>query len=458
MFPLIIILPLIFGVLCSVISYGRLVWSLTLIVSVFVLISSVYCAVYVYEHGSIVYHMGGWPPPYGIEFRIDLFSSIFLVLISAIATATMPYALVSIELQIPKKKVASFYTCFLLCFAALLGMVSSNDIFNIYVFLELSSLASYSLIGMGKGRAAHSAFEYLIAGTVGATFYLFGVGLLYMITGTLNISDLQIKLVELKDSKVITLGMISIFTGLSVKAALFPFYKWMIGAYSNAPCYISVFFSAVVTKTAIYLMIRLLFSVFKDCIGFLAISDMLHVLSLCAIVIGALFALRETNIMRVLTYSSVSQIGYIMLSVSLNSPEALTGGVMHLIFHSIAKSSLFMLTQLKKTKFSMGALIILSCSMIGVPVTAGFVSKWYIMSAVIKSANIFSILAMMCGSVMTFLYMWRSVVEIPWQGRETNKIMLISPCFLIAGLLVLGVCGHLLFDVVHTASTRLFYS
>ncbi|MBQ4875294.1 MAG: cation:proton antiporter [Rickettsiaceae bacterium H1] len=452
-FSLIVILPLIASLLCSVFTYPRLVWLLTFLVSAVVFALSMYYLIFVYQNGAISYHMGGWQPPYGIEFKIDLLSAVFLTLISAIAFISLPFALLSVEQEIPRKKIGSFYTCFLLCLTGFFGMVISHDVFNIYVFLELSSLTSYSLIAMGNFRAANSAFEYLIIGTVGATFYLFGIGLLYMMTGTLNISDLCNKLSLISGDGVVTLGMIFVFIGLGIKTALFPFHQWLIKSYRDAPCYISAFFAATATKVAIYLMIRFTFDVFGyDANFFTGVNNVLYLLSLFAVIFGSVFALCKKSIIDILPYSSVSQIGYIILGISLNSPTSLTAALLHLMFHSIAKAGLFMVAQLERNRLStVFILVVLGSSLIGIPFTAGFVSKWYLLLSAIYSGKILAVVVIALGSVITFLYMWKIITDFKGYNvaEKGNAIMLLSPLILTMLILLFGMFNETVFRLIN---------
>ena len=451
--PLIIIIPLISGLFCSVIPNRKIAWLFTFLTSAGVLAISIYHFFLVYNYGSISYYLGGWKPPYGIEFKIDLLSSIFLVLISAITFITMPFAFFSVEQEIPKNKINSFYSCVLLCLVGLLGMLISHDVFNIYVFLELSSLTSYSLIAMGRNsRAPNAAFEYLIIGTIGATFYLFGIGLIYMMTGTLNISNLNSKLLLLQDNQVITLGIIFIFIGLGLKAALFPFHKWLVNTYSTAPSYISTLFSATTTKVAIYLMIRFTFSVFNNNIH---ITSVLQITSLFAIIAGSIFALRAKEIFSILPYSSISQIGYIIFGISLNSKLAITASILHLIFHSITKPIFFMLTQFENNKLIMVMLSVASFSLIGIPITAGFISKWYLIISAAQSSSFLSISIIAIGSVMTFFYLWNIGERIQFNKQQLNKIALLSPLILTILILIFGIYSKPLFDMLNLAITNI---
>ncbi|MCW8889945.1 MAG: proton-conducting transporter membrane subunit, partial [Sedimenticola sp.] len=188
---LLVVIPLLAAPIVAVLPRARMAWLLTLLVTVtsFVLAGVQLSAVV--GNGLISYELGGWAPPWGIEYRIDALNALVALIISGIAAVTVPYALLSAEKEIAAGKLPLFYSAFLLCFAGLLGITQTGDIFNVFVFLEISSLSSYALISLGRKRQAlTSAYQYLIMGTLGATFFLIGVGLIYSVTGTLNMMDL----------------------------------------------------------------------------------------------------------------------------------------------------------------------------------------------------------------------------------------------------------------------------
>ncbi len=403
-----------------------------------------------YHHHDIHYYLGGWNPPYGIEFKADLLSAVFTTLISVVTVISMPFAFSTVQSEIPKNKISTFYTCFLLCFTGTLGITISNDIFNIYVFLELFAISAYSLLSMGCKHSANAAFEYLIIGTIASTFYLLGIGLLYMMTGTLNISDMQSKLLALSDNRVVILGAILIFTGLIIKSALFPLHRWLIDAYTYSPSYITVFCSGVATKVSTYLIIRFIYSVFNTNIP---IHNILYPLSLCAIISGSLLALRQTNIRKALSYSSISQIGYIMLAISLNSSIALTTAILHIIFHSLTKPGLFCLTQLnKQNPLTMIMLGILSASLIGIPLTGAFVSKWYLVTSTAALGNYFTVAIITLGSLLTFFYTWGIIENIKWSpATSQSHSMIISPIVFTALIVALGFYSTPLYQIINLA-------
>ena len=328
---LLIVLPLLGAVLAAFLRRSGPSFALTLLVSWILPIIAGALLWQVLQAGPISYAMGGWEPPWGIELRIDALNAFVLLLISTIGAVTMPFARRSIALEVEEGKQAWFYCMYLLCLTGLLGIAATGDAFNAFVFMEISSLATYVLIALGNDRRALlAAFQYLIMGTIGATFYVIGVGLLYLLTGSLNMVDIAARLGDTapRQMPAIAAALAFITVGISLKLALFPLHAWLPNAYAYSPAWVTAFLSATATKVAIYLLIRYHFSVFGGAIDFAAlpVGDIMIVLSLAAMFLASLIAVFQNDLKRMLAYSSVAQIGYITLGIGLANQAGLTGG------------------------------------------------------------------------------------------------------------------------------------
>jgi len=195
--------------------------------------------------GTISYAIGNWPPPWGIEYRVDAVNSFLLVLVSGMAAVVLPYSRASVEAEVPDSQHYLFYTMFALCLAGLLGITITGDAFNVFVFLEVSSLSTYVLIALGRDRRALLAsYQYLIMGTIGATFIVIGVGLLYLMTGTLNLADMAHRLADVEGTRPVLAALAFLTVGISLKLALFPLHQWLPNAYTYAPSAVSAFLAA----------------------------------------------------------------------------------------------------------------------------------------------------------------------------------------------------------------------
>ena len=322
-------------------------------------------------------------------------------------------------------------------------MALTGNIFNIFVFLEISSLSSYTLIGLGRGRrAVRAAYSYLVMGTIGGTFFLIGVGLLYQVTGTLNIADMASLLSPILSSGEGLRGVFVAFAflvvGLSIKLAVFPLHQWLPNAYTYAPAKVSAFLAATATKVSFYVLLRVVFGVFGAAFvfGTLKLHFLLVPLSLAAMFAGSLAAIYQTDIKRLLAYSSIAQIGYMTLGLSTNTELGLTGCVVHLFNHGVMKGGLFLVvacvvfrigsTRLddwagigRRMPWTMAAFVVGGLSLIGVPGTVGFVSKWYLVLGALEAEWYFAAVLILMSSLLAVVYVWR-VIEIAW-FREPSE-------------------------------------
>ena len=437
-----VVVPLIGALLSGLLRRGTTAWALALLVSWTMPVIAVALLLQVLASGPISYHLGGWAPPWGIEYRVDLLNAFILVLVSGVAAVMMPFARRSVAAEVDSDKQAWFYTMYLLCLTGLLGITVTGDAFNIFVFLEISSLSTYVLIALSKDRRALvAAYQYLIMGTIGATFYVIGVGLLYLVTGSLNILDIAERLgpIAAANSRPVLAALAFLTVGISLKLALFPLHVWLPNAYAYAPSFATAFLAATATKVAIYVLLRLFFSVFGVAITFksLPVSEVMLALSVAAIFIASLLAIFEQNVKRMLAYSSLGQIGYITLGISLANEAGLTGGIVHLFNHAVMKAALFLvlgaivlrigsvkLADLagigRQMPLTMAAFVVAGLAIIGAPGTAGFISKWYLAVGAFQKGWWPLVFLILAGSLLAMVYIGR-VVEVAW-FREPSAL------------------------------------
>jgi multicomponent Na+:H+ antiporter subunit D len=378
------------------------------------------------ESGTLSYHIGSWAPPWGIEYRVDRLTSFVLLLVSGTAAIVLPWSRASIEREIPQELHYLYYAMFGLCLAGLLGITITGDAFNIFVFLEISSLSTYVLIAMGRDRRAlTAAYRYLIIGSVGATFIVIGIGFLYLMTGTLNLVDMAERLRTVENSRPVLVALAFLTVGISLKLALFPLHQWLPNAYAYAPSAVTAFLAATATKVSVYVLIRFYYSIFGESLVFeeLPLPQIMLVLSLLAMFIASFIAIFQHNLKRLFAYSSIGQIGYITLGLSFGSVTGLTASIVHLLNHGIAKAAIFLLigglvlglTRPGTTPVAPGfdRLAGLSKQMpltcIGVPGTAGFISKWYLILAALEQGQFWLVGAIVLSSLLAVAYVWRFV-------------------------------------------------
>ncbi len=460
-----VVVPLLAAPICAVLGRPLLAWTWAVLVCWCAFGIAVAILMQVLDSGPISYWIGNWEPPWGIEYRIDTANAFLLVLVSFIGAVVMPYARLSIAREIPADRVAWYYTMFLLCSAGLLGMAATGDAFNIFVFMEIASLSSYVLIALGRDRRALvAAYRYLVVGTIGATFYVIGVGFLYLATGTLNLADLAERLPIIANHRPALVGLAFITVGLSLKLALFPLHYWLPAAYAYAPSAATAFLAASATKVAAYLLLRFFFSIFGDAYTFgdLAIIVLWLALSVAAIIGASIIAILQDDVKRMLAMSSVAQIGYITLGIGLDNETGLTASIVHLFNHGLMKGALFLLVGgiayqtgavtmgrvaglAGRMPMTFAGIVIAGLSMVGVPGTVGFVSKWYLVQAAMERGWWWLVGLIVGSSVLALVYMGRLIEAAylrPAGGgeplREAPLSMLVPAWVLVAACVWFG--------------------
>ena len=453
-----VVVPLLVAPLVALLRPRGLAWAAATVASAGSFLIAVQMASGVLAGEVYPYALGGWPAPYGIALEVDAFSAMLLLVLTGASTLALAAGRVSLERQIEQHRQPLFFSAWLLALAGMAGILVAADAFNIFVFMEISSLASYVLVAGGPDRRALPAvFKYLVMGTVGATFYLIGVGLIYMMTGTLNLADMEMRIHEVADERPILVAAGFITIGLALKAAVFPLHVWLPNAYTYAPHAASVFLAACATKVSLYILLRFDFVVFQgNLIGHDAqFAAFLMPLAVLAILVGSAVALFEANIKRLLAYSSVAQIGYIVLGASMVSVPGLSAGLLHMFNHALSKGALFLAVMCLSTRFeglnlqdlagaarrmpwTLAALVVAGLSLIGVPGTAGFVSKWYLMTAALELGPRGWVLVtvIVLGSLMAVGYVWR-IVEAAWFRQPPATERAAAPGEAPAGMLAL---------------------
>jgi multicomponent Na+:H+ antiporter subunit D len=432
---LVVAVPLTAAPLAALLRTGRVAWAVAAAASVASFIVALSLAVAVRGLGEISYDVGAWPAPYGIELTITSFSALLLLIVTGASNVALLAGRHSLESEVATARQPFFYAAWLLALGGLVGIVVSGDAFNIFVFMEVSSLATYVLVAGGTDRRALTAvFKYLILGTIGATFYLIGVGLIYMMTGTLNLADMEARIGGVADLKPILAAVGFVTIGLVLKAGVFPLHVWLPNTYAWSPHIVTAFVAACSTKVSLYLLLRFDFMVFQ---GSLAehqpqFSGLLMPLAVLAILVASGVAMAEGHLKRLLAYSSVAQMGYVVLGASLLSATGLTAGIVHMYNHALAKGAMFLAVACLATRmgslrlddlagigrrmpWSMAAFLLGGASLVGIPGTAGFISKWYLVSAALEAGTlgIVLVVVIVASSLMAVAYVWR-VVEIAY--------------------------------------------
>jgi len=424
-----VVLPLLAAPICLLLRHAGRCWWLAFAVSAATLATSSTLMGLVQVQGPFTYFLGGWPAPWGIEYRIDELNSLVLMIVSGISTITLLFTRASIEHEIVRGRRYIFYTAWMLCLCGLLGMCATDDLFNVFVFLEISSLSMYLLIALGRERRAlTAAFSYLVIGTVGATFFLIGVALLYALTGSLNLLDVAERIEPLSGSRTELTAFVFILLGVGIKAAIFPVHWWLPNAYRYAPNSATILLAGTATKVAVYLIVRFVFDLFGSDYAFSSIplADVLLAAGVAGSILMSAVAVFQNDVKKLFAYSSVAQVGYMVIGISLASMAGVTATLLHLFNHAIIKSALFMALAAafirtggfrmediqglgRYMPWTMAALVIAGMSLIGVPLTAGFISKWYLILAALEQDMLWLAIAVVGSSLLAVAYVWRIV-------------------------------------------------
>ena len=357
--------------------------------------------------------IAGFLPPIGINLLVGPIAIVFTLIITLISILSLIYSINYID----DENFYKYYPLFLLLYTGSIGMVLTNDIFNLYVFFEILCISSYSLVAYHQHKnSLEAAIKYLILGSFGSIFILIAIGIVYIKTGTLNMSDLADKAHLLNKGSLPTV-IILFLTGLGVEAAIFPLNAWLPDAHSSAPSSISALLSGFVIEIALLVIFKIFYSIFQ----FTAILPYLTILAVITLVIGEFAAFKQTNIKRMLAYSSIGQLGLIMFAFSLNSQAGISAGILQVINHAFSKALLFLTAgyiiikrdsyelsdykSISKTMpFTTFAFAIGALSLIGVPPFFGFFSKLNIILAALKTGS-------PANLIMVFVIVGTTVIE-----------------------------------------------
>ena len=364
-----------------------------------------------------VYHVGGWPTPIGIDLRLDALTSLMLLAINGVGLAAAIYSIDYMRRYTDKPR---YYALFLLLIAGMNGVVLTGDLFNLYVFMEVAAVASYALVAFGCGhQELEASFKYAVQGTFASVFILIGIALVYGVTGTLNMAHIASRVSATGMAAPLSFAIALFLCGFGLKAALVPFHAWLPDAHPAAPAPVSAMLSGVLIKAiGIYVVARLIFNVFGADENLLQVLRWLGAVSM---VVGGLLATGQSDIKRLFAYSSINQVGYVVLGLGLGTPLGVVGALYHLINHSLFKSLLFLnagtveYTTGSRDLERLGGLrqripvtgttsLLASMSIAGIPPLNGFWSKLIIILACVEAGSLGFAAAAVAMSIVTLAY------------------------------------------------------
>jgi len=482
----VVIAPLFVGfVLPTFARKMRLVENLVIFIEVLMLAGAVYLTsiILAQEGNPIIYSLGGWPAPWGIELEAGSLSAFFLLIIAGISLPIALFARGNLTEEVGnKERVARFYVLYLLLVGALAGIAVTNDLFNVFVLVEVATLSCCGLVSArNQPWAAKAAFTYLILATLGSTLVMGGIGFIYIITGHLNMGFASQELGRIwqDNPNVIWMAFSFLLVGFGVKSALFPLHVWLPDAHSTAPSPASAILSGLAIKGYMICLFKILYKIF----GFTLMQEfsvhrILLLAGMVAIIAGSILALSQDELKRRLAFSTVSQVGYIFLGLGIMNVKGLSGTLFYLASHAVCKSILFLaagamiaasgkhnISELagigRKMPITMAAFTIGSLGLVGVPLFSGFVGKWYLILGSLEAKDILPIIVIIMGSVLCAAYLF-PVIRIAyfepapaeaWQDPGlSQKIALI---LLAAAVVILGVLPGIFLKLAGMAAAEL---
>lgn len=440
---------------------------------------SVLNLIYVINHGAYEYLIGHFEAPFGIVFRIGIIESLLGILFTIIPIMVIWYSYYSIGKDVKEHRVKFYYTLINLLVASLLGIIFTGDIFNSFVFLEVSTLASCGIIVVkDKKENIKATMKYLILSSLGSGLFLMGIAYLYSITGYLDMKAISesLHLIAADYPKMILISISIITIGLAIKSAMFPLHVWLPDAHSSAPSTSSSLLSALVIKAPVILMFKVLYQVYGvETLNDTNILKVLLIAGCAGMILGSLFAKYQKNIKRMVAYSSVAQMGYIFFGIGLGNELGFTIAFYHIFTHAFTKSALFLAVgsmieqtgekQIDKLRgigkempitlaiFTLGAL-----SMVGIPILPGFISKWNLALATIETGSFALLAVILISSLLNAVYYFPIIIngyfgETNLEGKifksKSKPVIELIPLIILAvGLVLVGLASGPLIKLI----------
>jgi multicomponent Na+:H+ antiporter subunit D len=466
-----IVTPLFIAYLMPLFARWRKNWCMPAALGVLALVffATIFMARQVMVSGPFYYRMGNWPPPWGIELYVDYLAAFVSIALTGVGFLILLFGSKDLLHELKESVIGWYYTLYLLLMASMLGMAFTNDLFNLFVFVEICAIASCAIISIKDNKeCVEAAFKYLVLSAVGSGCILLAIAMIYMVTGHLNFNFVaqELQLAMTLYPKNILVALALLLVGLGVKAALFPLHVWLPDAHSSAPSPSSAVLSGLVIKIYAVAMIKLLYTVFPASFpGMAPVMTMLLWMATLAIIVGSMFAIVQEDMKKMLAYSSIAQIGYVFLGVGLMSQNGLMGGILHIINHAMMKAMLFLaagafiyatgvrrLSDLKGIGHTMpiatGAFTIGAMAMVGIPATSGFISKWYLALGALEVNKPIFAAVILISSLLNGVYYLPIIVNAFFaepEGTVAKPKRL--PLQMTVPLVVLGL-GVLIFGIV----------
>ncbi|WP_342267712.1 proton-conducting transporter membrane subunit [Candidatus Tisiphia endosymbiont of Empis tessellata] len=430
-FPALQVLLPFFGALFSILTFRyvlatRIIAVISIALSLFLSI----CGLSAINKGAVSYNFGDWHAPIGIEYKLDYLNQPIIIYINCVLLFFLIFCnklLTTTVLKfIDNKRQSLFYAVLLFAHSGYLGILSTNDLFNLYVFIEISSLSTYALMAQGNNpKAVIGAFDYLMLGTVGATLILIAIGFLLSITGSLNMSDISMLLQTNYDYKIVKLAISFFLIGAILKTAFFPMHFWMVRAYSSAAPVILTYLASISSIIGIYIILRFIHFTIDYNVIIKYLSNFIRPIALITITLCTYFAYRSQKVRNIVIYSSAVQIGYMFLLLVIPRGESLL--FPFLFADSINKIALFLIIAYSDISkpFSMLWRVLVVFSLIyscGLPISSMFFIKISIFELLVVEDMWLEFVIVVISSAMSLLYHYKIAKKLCWDHYDYTQL------------------------------------
>lgn len=381
------------------------------------------------SEGILAVTIGGWPPPFGITLVADLFSAIMVVVAGVIGLAVAVYSVGTVD---DRRQSFGYHPLFAILLTGVCGAFLTGDIFNLYVWFEVMLIASFVLLALGGERAQlEGALKYVALNLISSALFLSGVGLLYGITGTLNMADLAGKLTAVEPAGLVTAIAMLFLIAFGIKAAIFPLFFWLPASYHTPPVAVSAVFAGLLTKVGVYAIIRVFTLVFTG--DQATINALLLGAAALTMVVGVFGAVAQHEFRRVLSFHIISQIGYMIMGLALHTPLAIAGSIFYIVHHIIVKTNLFLISGAVARLAGTGELsrlgglwalrpglavlfLIPAMSLAGIPPLSGFFAKLSLIQAGLAIEQYAIVAVALFVSLLTLYSMLKLWNEAFWKA------------------------------------------
>ncbi len=423
-----VLIPLVTGIITLLVRNQRVKRAVTLVGVSLGLAYAIYLLTLVWQQGRVFTAVGNWPPPYGIVLVVDLWSAIMLLLAALMGWVVLLYTFATLDAA---RERHNFYTLYALMLMGVNGAFLAGDLFNLYVWFEVMLIASFGLMTLGGERGQlEGGLKYVVINLVSSTVFLIAVGLLYGLTGTLNMADLHRVLSAYPPSAITNaLAMLFLVT-FGIKAAIFPLFFWLPASYHTPPVAVTALFGGLLTKVGVYAMFRVFPLLFGQEGSFL--FPLLLVIAGLTMIVGVLGAIAQNNVRRILSFHIVSQIGYMIMGLGLYTVAGLAGGIFYVIHHIVVKTALLMIGggieqlngtgqlkelggQLRLRPWFALLFLLAALSLAGIPPLSGFFSKLSLLFAAVSSASYGIAVVSLAVSLLTLFSMSKIWSEVFWK-------------------------------------------